>query len=266
MTDAAFPSGVTAALNHYAVPPLPAHFADRLLARLEAGDLPVSPLTGDVAAKPAVRRNIAPWRRSGRIIGSVAAISLITATAAASGLLGERVYIPVVSDLLVSANIVDEEKPAAAPVAAKARPEKAQTVAESPPPPPTMGKAAVQEMWATLRSDPEFRKLSQAEKANRVKVERRALIEAGRATPADFKAAQIERAAERQQKLANSPVAKAIKQKAKDWRERYEAATPEEQAAMLAEARQKRQERIARRREERAKLAEGEEPILSPIE
>jgi hypothetical protein len=263
MTNPAFPANIAKALDSYTVPSLPAGFADRLMAKFEAGALPVSVLSVDAPTQShSLARKSTPWRRSSRIMSAFAAVSLVTATAAASGLLGERVYIPVVSDLLVSANIVAAQQPA--PVAAKPKPipPKAEVKVELPEP-VLSGQDLAREMLVKLRQDPAFRRSTPAEKTARIKAEARALLLSGRATPQDIRAARIELAEERKQKMAAHPATKIVKQKTVEWRERYQAATPEEQAAMLEEARRKRQERLARRRGE---TAADQEPVLSPIE
>ena len=50
MSDAAFPSHITAALDRLSPPPLPRGFADRLVARIEAGDLPANVEVGSSRA------------------------------------------------------------------------------------------------------------------------------------------------------------------------------------------------------------------------
>jgi hypothetical protein len=106
------------ALNAYAVPPAPAGFSDRLMARIASGD------TGTVATAmpelPARRRTPSPWRRTSRIVGSVALFSLATATAAAAGVFGHPVYLPGITEALVKAEIVEAPAP---PSATKARPD-----------------------------------------------------------------------------------------------------------------------------------------------
>lgn len=247
MTVTAFPEHVVSALDRYQAPPLPYGFTERLLAKVAAGTLPdaVEPALPPL---PPLRKS-PPWRRAGRILGSVAAISLVTATAAASGLLGERVHIPYISDILVSTKLVVAEKRADQNKvqSANAVTTEAAPVAEAEP---VTGTAAVKEMHAKLRNDPEFRALTPAQKAARLKMETRALIAAGQATPADIRAVRKERIEKRREKIESNPTAQALKQKAEEWRERYREASPEERAAMIEEAKSKRAERLARRQGE----------------
>ncbi len=109
MTDPAFSPEMEKALNAYTVPPAPAGFSDRLMARIASGD------TGTVATAmpelPARRRTPSPWRRTSRIVGSVALFSLATATAAAAGVFGHPVYLPGITEALVKAEIVEAPAP-----------------------------------------------------------------------------------------------------------------------------------------------------------
>ncbi len=260
MTQSDFPPHIAAALDLYAVPPVPHGFADRLIQRLATGTLPAPELPfGTASRRPQHRGASAFWRRPGRVLLSAGAIGLATATAAASGLLGERVYVPVVSALLEQANIVPASKPVAkAPARPKPVAQKEEAVPDNPP---LTGQAAVREMRATLRNDPEFRVLSAAQKAERIRAENRALVLSGRATPEDIRAVRLQLAQERKDKAEALPA--PLKQKARQWRERYEAASTDEQAAMRAEAKKRREERLARRR---GQTENQSDVILSPVE
>ena len=110
MAEPEFSDEVLKALDSYAVPPVPVGFGERLMARIASGD------TGAVESAeapplPSRRRTTSPWRRSSRIIGSVAIFSLATATAAAAGIFGEQLYVPVISEALAEAKIVEAPKP-----------------------------------------------------------------------------------------------------------------------------------------------------------
>ena len=111
MSEPAFPPNVSAALDRLTVPPLPQGFGNRLIARIEAGDLPH--VATDVAqhlSSPRRRFGGSGWRRSGGIVAIAATFSLATATAAASGFFGEPIYVPVVSDALAKADLVELPK------------------------------------------------------------------------------------------------------------------------------------------------------------
>lgn len=198
MSQPAFSPAVEAALNRYTVTALPAGFSDRLLARLAAGDLPAA--TQDVAV-PAPRRRTkgfsGPWARSGRILGSTALFGLVTAAAAASGLLGDPVYIPGVSEVLAKAEIIApvEAKQANAPkLAAKqlavvAEPDTAET-------PPATGKDAVKALVTQLRSDPEYRALPRKERVAIARAEAIELVRSGTVTGPELRQAVREMRAE----------------------------------------------------------------------
>ncbi|MFN5823855.1 MAG: hypothetical protein ACK44T_07505, partial [Sphingomonadales bacterium] len=73
MSDAAFPSHITAALDRFSPPPLPRGFADRLVARIEAGDLPANVEEGSTPSPFSRRHAAGVWRRSGRLVMAVTA-------------------------------------------------------------------------------------------------------------------------------------------------------------------------------------------------
>jgi hypothetical protein len=186
-----FPPHIKHALDQYDVPPLPAGFADRLLARVASDD------TGDVQAKPYLAkrwlqnrnaRRAGAWGRSGRILTTVAVFSLASATAAAAGFFGEPTYIPGISQMLASAKlIVDPRKiansqsaktaPAVAPVV-KVMDDDTHTV-----PVKAKGGALVIARMHALQTDPAFTALPPLE---RLIVARRAvfaMVRSGEATP-----------------------------------------------------------------------------------
>jgi hypothetical protein len=191
MSDAVFPPNVAAALDRLTVPPLPSGFAERLLARIEAGDLPVDaeialPLLG--MRKPL--RSARGWVRSGRIIGSVALFGLATATAAASGFFGQPVYVPVVSDALAKAELVEMPKPDV-PVAKPVK-VKPQAVVEVEPKAPPTGKAAVHDMLARLQKDESYSALPPRQRIVIARQEAAKLLQAGTVTHPEMIAALAE--------------------------------------------------------------------------
>jgi hypothetical protein len=129
MNQPIFPSTVEMALNSYKIGPLPDGFADRLLARLAAGNLPeVSEMAAAQLVTGKSRAVSSPWRRSGRILGSTALFGLVTAAAAASGILGDPVYVPMISEALGKTQITQPAK-AEKPPEKIALPKKALPVA-----------------------------------------------------------------------------------------------------------------------------------------
>ncbi len=186
MNDAVFPAPVAAAMDRLTVPPLPAGFRDRLLARAGEAQASLPPL-------PAARKRTgwgSGWRRSGWIIGSAASLGLATATAAASGAFGDPVYVPVVSETLATAKLV--ELPGRA--VAKPAPEKvtppAKIVVKAVPtvsaPEPEVaalkGKQAVRDLYKRLRTDPEYQALSRPERVALARQELRTMLAEGRVT------------------------------------------------------------------------------------
>jgi hypothetical protein len=115
------------ALDQYQVPPLPAGFSDRLIARLASENN--APSSAALLNQPVswlrnrATRTLGPWGRSGRILTAIAALSLASATAAAAGFLGEPTYVPVISQVLASTNLVADPR---------AKSTRAQPPAQSP--------------------------------------------------------------------------------------------------------------------------------------
>jgi hypothetical protein len=198
MNEAVFPSHVIQALDQLMVPSLPKGFGDRLVARIASSDLPeesMPALSNLFSPRRGARGN--GWRRSGRMFAVSAAFGLATATAAASGVFGEPVYIPVVSQALAQAQIVEmptkkpaTTKPAKAP---KAPPE----VGQQPAKPELSGTELVIQRIGALRSDPAYRSLPRSERLARAKTEIDALLADGKAQKADVKAALRQLATER---------------------------------------------------------------------
>jgi polyhydroxyalkanoate synthesis regulator phasin len=241
MTEAAFSPDMEKALDTYVVPPVPAGFADRLIARIASGD------TGsvDVAPLPLPSRRVAsPWRRTSRIIGSVALFSLATATAAAAGVFGRPVYVPGVSEALVEAKIVEAPAPAIkSKVRMVAEP---KTVTPATAPPPATGSAAIVSRVSELRSDPEYAKLPPRERLKIAGKEVRQMVRSGEASRQDVRAA-VRELAEGDEPATREAWRKAAAERRENRLDRREAlrnATPEERAEMLQALRERRQARL----------------------
>lgn len=212
MTDAAFPDHISAALNRLTVPRLPAGFADRLVARIEAGDLPVEGLS-DLPPLPMPRLPVAGvrrWLKPRRVIAGAVLLGLATATAAASGAFGEPVYVPVVSEALAKADVV--ELPVASPAARVSKP-----VVQPPDKAAVTGPAAVHQLYERLRSDPEYRALPREERVAVARKELMAMLRDGTIKPGEIRQARREmreqylaKAAARQEAVAQGkPAPKA---------------------------------------------------------
>lgn len=195
MSQAVFPLHVTQALDQLTVPVLPSGFANRLAARIASGDLPKEKSSAlPILRKPA---GTTGWRRSGRILLAAATFGLATATAAAAGIFGDPVYIPVVSQALARAQIV--EIPSEMPIAeklAKAGKTRAEPVT-LPITPQASGKDAVLALINRLRADPSYRDLSRKERMDHVRIEIDQLLVEGRVQKADVKAAWAQLVTER---------------------------------------------------------------------
>ena len=207
MTRPAFSAPVAAALDSYNVPPLPAGFADRLIARA-ANDAAVT--TPEQPAMPRQRpsspHSRSPWARVGRIMGSIGAIGFVTAAAAAAGFFGERIYVPGVTEILVEAQVIPSAKASnskmiaahdaqSAPGVATADAKLAAASDNSPPTQIQPGRTTTQHMLRSLAADPEFRKLPASQKRAAVKKAARQLVRSGQATPAEIRSALRQRRA-----------------------------------------------------------------------
>ncbi|MBP6379122.1 MAG: hypothetical protein KA312_01760 [Sphingorhabdus sp.] len=191
MTEPAFPPHIAAALDRLTVPPVPTGFGERLAARIAAGDLPAE--SSSIAPPlPSARRRFGStsWRRSGRVVIVVAAFGIATATAAASGFFGEPVYVPVVSDALAKAKLVElparTAKPAPKAVAASEVDTKAAEV------PKATGREAVRSLYDRLRADPEYLTLPRRERVAIARQEIRTLLQSGAVTLPELRQALAE--------------------------------------------------------------------------
>lgn len=193
MTEPAFSPEMEKALNSYTVPPAPAGFSDRLMARIASGD------TGTVATAmpdlPARRRTPSPWRRTSRIVGSVALFSLATATAAAAGVFGHPVYLPGITEVLVKAEIVDAPAPhtQAKPAQIAGQSSQRDMVTPDPEAQP-QGSAAVTSRLTALREDPRFATLTPKQKMAVAGREVRSMVRSGEVTRQEARAAVREMA------------------------------------------------------------------------
>lgn len=128
MTDPRHDPEMKAALDHFTVPPLPPGFTDRVVTAAITAGSDESATAVQPLARRASRRG--PWRRSSRIAAAALAMSLISAAAAATGYLGDRVQtitrdLPVVGPMI--AQVVPKLKPA--PVQARAKPAPVKAIA-----------------------------------------------------------------------------------------------------------------------------------------
>lgn len=237
MSMTAFPPHIAAALDRLSVPPLPAGFADRLIARIEtAEDVPPLPRPRPIGG--------GGWRRSGRIVAIAATLGLATATAAASGIFGDPVYVPLVSDALASAELVELPRPSA--VESKAAmapppPEKAAPLRAKP-----ANREAVRKLFERLRADPEYRALPRRERQAIVRQEMRKLLQSGELSASELRRAMAERRSQgdpakreaiRRRLQQRAPQAampgRAERPRAEAWREAFDQLPPERQERII---------------------------------
>lgn len=114
---------IDAVLDRFTVPPLPAGFADRIVAAAEHR-------TASLPDRRPPRDKIGGWRRRGAVLGGSAALGLLSAAAAAAGLFGEPARravreVPVVGTII--ARVVPES---AQPIRASASAPQPQIFAE----------------------------------------------------------------------------------------------------------------------------------------
>lgn len=231
MSEAVFPLHISQALDRLTVPAFPVGFSDRLLARIAAGDLP-DDTDAVAAALPPLRRQygIGGWKRSGRIIVVASAFGLATATAAASGVFGDPVYIPVVSQALASAKIV--EMPVAKPSAKQSAVDNKTQVKEAEPASKAapVGKDLVLARIAEMRADPAYRNLPKGERQVRLKDEIAKLLAEGTVQKVDVKAAWVQLATEREAtaKARFKQDVPELERKVAEFKQRAKSLTPEQ--------------------------------------
>lgn len=186
MVEPAFDRQIQKALDAYIVPAMPQGFSDRLMMRIASGNTGV-----DAASLPmplARSRRSSPWRRTSRIMGSLAIFSLATAAAAAAGIFGEPVYVPGVSEALVKAQIVQAPKPALPSKVRMVAKTKALELADVAPYGAT-GSTAVIERVTTLRNDPQFSELAPRQRMAIAEREVRQMVRSGEVTRQDVRTA-----------------------------------------------------------------------------
>lgn len=197
----AFPPHIIDALDRLNPPPLPDGFTQRLIARIEAGDLP-APIKEDDQPLPIPRRHTrGVWHRSGRLMIAATMLGIASATAAASGVFGEPIYVPVVSETLAKAKLV--ELPVR--IAAAAKKENPQIASALPAPDvgtgaaadPAKARQALHDLRLRLRADPEFRRLPPDQRRAFARQEVRAMVERGELSIDDLKANVAENRAQR---------------------------------------------------------------------
>lgn len=224
MNDPAFPPHIQSALDRLTVPPLPQGFGDRLAARIAAGNLPAEPAVM-APSLPAPHRRFgsgAGWRRSGRIVAVVATFGIATATAAASGFFGEPVYVPVVSETLAKARLVELPKAKVDKVAPKA----VVATAEPKPmehPASESGREAVRSLYQRLHADPEYRALPRQERVAIARQEIRSMLQSGEVTLPELRAALAERRGELPPALEQRIRRELVR---REWRERTSGPVP----------------------------------------
>lgn len=123
----------------------------------------------------------------------VAAFGIATATAAASGFFGAPVYVPVVSDALAKAKLVelpqkDFPKPKAKPAVVSKEMVPAKPETELTP----NGRQAVRALYQRLRTDPEFRALPRQERLAIARQEIETMLEKGEVTLPELRRALAE--------------------------------------------------------------------------
>ncbi|WP_108811106.1 hypothetical protein [Sphingorhabdus sp. Alg231-15] len=226
----AFSPAMRAALDQFDVPALPSGFADRLVARVEA-EATAKP-AAHIDSTPRHRSSANPWRRAGRWIGSVATVGLMSATAAAMGLLGEPVEVPVISDIARTLDIVAEPEPAAVPIVRKADPGSSDTAGQGLDTEAIAGEEQLSEgqknaqnMLERVTDAPRFKQLRPRQKAVLLRAASRKLIRSGKATPEELRSAVKQVRTERQ--------ASRKTERSQRIREKIQNATPAQKEKLL---------------------------------
>lgn len=186
MAESFFTPNVRQALDSYTVPPLPQDFSDRLLARIANGDTGAD--TTSLAISSGRPRRSSPWRRSSRILGSLAFLSLATATAAATGIFGKPVYVPGVSEVLAKAQIVEAPRQNLPPkprMVAKSEPTLEPVASQQE----KTGSAAIVERVTELRNSAEFANLPPRQRMIAARREVREMVRTGQANQQDVRTA-----------------------------------------------------------------------------
>lgn len=197
------------ALDTFAVPPPAAGFADRATARLRARPAAALP-----RQRSWLRRSASPWARAGKVAVGVAAFGLMSATAAAMGLFGEPVRVPVISEIAQRLEIMPAPAAPAPPRALAAAADQApDALADAPV------ASTVKDRLRALRDDPELRALPRPQRRAEVRQTAREMVESGEATPREVITA-----------------ARELR------REAFEEATPAQRWRMIQDARRRQQQ------------------------
>jgi polyhydroxyalkanoate synthesis regulator phasin len=185
-----FPAAVREALAHYDVPPLPDGFSDRLIERIaneNIGKIKTPASSPASWLRNSSGQRIGPWGRSGKILTTVAAFSLATATAAATGVFGEPAYVPVISQVLASAKLINDPRQSKLPPIPKkpvlpAVRAKAAVVLEYPQVQDSGTQAAVDRV-RSLKDDPEFQAMPLRERLAAARAAVLSMVQSGEVTP-----------------------------------------------------------------------------------
>jgi hypothetical protein len=230
MSEPPFSPELRRALDGFAPPPVASGFAERALDRVRARDEAATP---PLPQRWRRWRTASPWRRGGVIAGAIASVSLVSAAAAATGLFGEPVEVPVISRIARSLDIVE------APLAPPGTPARAEASGV------TSGASAARERIDALIDDPAFRALPPVERRAELRRTAREIVSSGDARPREVIDALRETGRER---LANLTPAEreqlidTVVERREARRERIAGATP-------AERRQVRREIMRERRD-----------------
>lgn len=210
--DSDFSPELRRALDGFAPPPLPADFAARTAALAASRER---------APLPRLRRR-STVRRLGWVASGVAALSLVSAAAAATGVFGALVEVPVLSPIARKLALVAEPpapQPAPVPVAAEAL--------------PVSGTDVARRKLDALLDDPAFRSQPPLKRRAEVRRVARELVASGEARPREVIAALRD-----------------------TGHERVAALSPEQREELARTLEERREVRVERREERRETIAQ----------
>jgi hypothetical protein len=254
MSDTPFPPELRRALDSFAPPPLPADFAERVAEKARQRET-----QSDL---PRLRRPAPRWRRAGWIAGGLASLSLVSAAAAATGVFGEPVHVPVISQIAQSLDIVPT--PAERTVEIAGSPEPRDPVESQP--------ASPRERLDALLDDPGFRARPPRQRRAELREAARELVASGEATPREVVSALRDTARERvaqlppEQRERIEEVVTERREARQDIRREVMAAPPAERRDLR---RQLVRERLSEWRERQLEQEAPTEPateIAAPVE
>ena len=252
------------ALDRYNVPPLSAAFADRLVAKALVGDTleTLPPLT----ERRRERRGV--WARGRRIVIGVAAFSLMSAAAAATGVFGDAAKnVPVIGPLIAIVAPAPKPKAIVAP-----KPKPAPVAPKLAPPPIVIEEPVIQIAEPTTGEviPPRVRR-----QIRREMIAQRVVDQIERNEALGIKPTPEERAkfAERLAKLPPGQRLALIKRVRDIRRERQAAITPEGSEApkptipllSAEQRRQLREDRLRLREERRLRQLERAQEEAAPV-